>query len=91
VDTIKQWARIKGVEIIEEHAMPDHIHLCVSIPPKYSVARVQILNRSTVLIGLGIAYMETGRLHEVESAFNNTLRVLHSFSATELQQCAKEL
>ena len=38
VDTIKQWARIKGVEIIEGYAMPDHIHLCVSIPPKYSVA-----------------------------------------------------
>ena len=38
VDTIKQWARIKGIEIIEGHAMPDHIHLCVSIRPKYSVA-----------------------------------------------------
>jgi len=38
VDTIKQWARIKGIEIIEGHAMPDHIHLCGSIPPKYSVA-----------------------------------------------------
>ena len=37
VDTNKQWARMKRVEIIECHAMPDHIHLCVSIPPKYSV------------------------------------------------------
>ena len=26
VDTIKKWARIKEVEIIEGHAMPDHIH-----------------------------------------------------------------
>ena len=40
VDTIKQWARIKGIEIIEGHAMPDHIHLCISIPPKYWVAHV---------------------------------------------------
>ena len=24
VETIKQWARIKGIEIIEGHAMPDH-------------------------------------------------------------------
>ena len=40
VETIKQWARIKGIEIIEGHAMPDHIHLCISIPPKYSVAHV---------------------------------------------------
>ncbi|BBO77834.1 hypothetical protein DSCW_52510 [Desulfosarcina widdelii] len=38
VNTIKQWARIKGIEIIEGQAMPDHIHLCLSIPPKYSVA-----------------------------------------------------
>jgi putative transposase len=38
VETIKQWARIKGMDIIEGHAMPDHIHLCLSIPPKYSVA-----------------------------------------------------
>ena len=28
----------KGVEIIEAAAMPDHIHLYVAIPPKYSVA-----------------------------------------------------
>ena len=38
VNTIKKWAGIKGVEIIEGHAMKDHIHLCLSIPPKYSVA-----------------------------------------------------
>lgn len=28
----------KGVEIIEAQACPDHIHMLVSIPPKYSVA-----------------------------------------------------
>ena len=27
-----------GVELVEGHAMPDHIHLCLSIPPKLSVA-----------------------------------------------------
>jgi putative transposase len=26
------------IEIIEGHAMPDDVHLCLSIPPKYSVA-----------------------------------------------------
>ena len=26
IDTIKQWSRIKGIEIIEGHAMSDHIH-----------------------------------------------------------------
>lgn len=28
----------KGVEIIEGHPMPDHVHMLVSIPPKISVA-----------------------------------------------------
>ena len=28
----------QGVELAEGHAMSDHIHLCLSIPPKYSVA-----------------------------------------------------
>ena len=45
VDTIKQWERIKGIEIIEGNAMPDHIHLCASIPPKYSFAHtIGLLN-----------------------------------------------
>jgi len=26
------------VELVEGHALPDHVHLCLSIPPKYSVA-----------------------------------------------------
>jgi len=27
------------VEIIEGHLMPDHIHMLVSIPPKYSISQ----------------------------------------------------
>ena len=30
----------KGVILEEAHAMPDHIHLLLSIPPKFSVASV---------------------------------------------------
>jgi putative transposase len=26
------------VELVEGHAMPDHVHLCLSIAPKFSVA-----------------------------------------------------
>jgi REP-associated tyrosine transposase len=26
------------IELVEGHAMPDHVHLCVGIPQKYSVA-----------------------------------------------------
>lgn len=35
---IKDLCKWKGVEIIEGHMMPDHIHLLVSIPPKMSVS-----------------------------------------------------
>ena len=37
---IRQLCRQKGVEIVEGHTMPDHIHLVLNIPPKYSVAMV---------------------------------------------------
>jgi len=41
-----------GVELIEGHAMPDHVHLCLSIPPKYSVANTvgRIKGKSAVRI-----------------------------------------
>ncbi|MGA2497588.1 MAG: IS200/IS605 family transposase [Tepidisphaeraceae bacterium] len=28
----------RGIVLVEGHAMPDHVHLCLAIPPKYSVA-----------------------------------------------------
>ena len=31
----------KGVEIIEAQACPDHIHMLISIPPKYSVSQIR--------------------------------------------------
>ena len=35
---IRDLSRQKGIELLEGHAMPDHIHLLLSIPPKFSVA-----------------------------------------------------
>lgn len=37
-DILKQLCRYKGVEILEGHMMPDHIHLLLSIPPKMAVS-----------------------------------------------------
>ena len=37
-EIIKILCKYKGVEIIEGHMMPDHVHLLVSIPPRISVA-----------------------------------------------------
>ena len=35
---LRELCRQRGIELLEGHAMPDHVHLCLSIPPKYSVA-----------------------------------------------------
>jgi putative transposase len=37
-EIIRELCRQRELEIIEGHSMPDHIHACISIPPKYSVA-----------------------------------------------------
>jgi putative transposase len=33
-------ARQKECQILEGHLMPDHVHVCIAIPPKYAVASV---------------------------------------------------
>ena len=35
---IQELCKWKGVEIIEGHLMPDHVHLLLEIPPKMSVS-----------------------------------------------------
>ena len=30
--------RQRGVELVEGHAMGDHVHMCLSIPPKFSIS-----------------------------------------------------
>jgi putative transposase len=37
-EILQELCRQRDFGIIEGHAMPDHIHSCISIPPKYSVA-----------------------------------------------------
>ena len=38
-EIIKDLRKWKGLEIIERHMMPDHVHLLVSVPPKYSISQ----------------------------------------------------
>jgi len=35
-----ELARQKECRIVEGHLMPDHVHICIEIPPKYAVASV---------------------------------------------------
>ena len=37
-EIFRTLCKYKGVEIIEGHLMPDHVHMLVSIPPKISVS-----------------------------------------------------
>lgn len=37
---IRDLCKWKGIEIIEGHMMPDHVHLLVSVPPKYSISQI---------------------------------------------------
>ena len=45
-------AKRKGIEIIEAEACPDHIHMFVRIPPKYSVAEIMgyLKGKSSLMI-----------------------------------------
>ena len=35
-----ELARQKECRIVEGHLMPDHVHMCIEIPPKYAVASI---------------------------------------------------
>ena len=35
---LRDLCRQRGVELLEGHSVADHVHMCLSIPPKYSVA-----------------------------------------------------
>lgn len=37
-EILRQLCHYKGVELIEGHMMPDHVHMLVSIPPKISIS-----------------------------------------------------
>ncbi len=39
-EILRDLCRQRGVEIIEGHLMPDHVHMCLRVPPKFSIAMV---------------------------------------------------
>ena len=47
-----ELARQKGCSIIEGHMVTDHVHMCISIPPKFPVASIIgfIKGKSTIAI-----------------------------------------
>jgi len=51
---IRELAKQKGIEIIEGNAGIDHVHLVISIPPKFSIANTMgfLKGKSAILIHL---------------------------------------
>ena len=49
---LRQLCEWKGVEIIEAEVCPDHVHMCVKIPPKMSVSGFMgfLKGKSSVII-----------------------------------------
>ena len=49
---LRKLCEYKGVEIIEAEACPDHIHMLVSIPPKYSISQIMgyLKGKSSLMI-----------------------------------------
>ena len=39
-EILRQLCQQKGVEILEAQLCPDHVHMLLSIPPKYSVSQI---------------------------------------------------
>ena len=49
---LRKLCQQKGIEIIEAKACPDHIHMLISIPPKYSVSQIMgyLKGKSSLMI-----------------------------------------
>ena len=49
---LRRLCEQKGVEILEANACPDHIHMLLSIPPKYSVSQIMgyLKGKSSLMI-----------------------------------------
>lgn len=49
---LRKLCEYKGIGIIEAKACSDHIHMCLTIPPKYSVANIigYLKGKSTMII-----------------------------------------
>jgi len=49
---LKELCRRFEVELVEGHVMADHVHMCLGIPPKYSVAHTvgKLKGKSAIMI-----------------------------------------
>ena len=75
--------KYKGVEILEGHLMPDHVHMLVSIPPKISVANFMgyLKGKSSLMIFDKHANLKYKRVLHKE-CYNDILQLRSSLCNT---------
>jgi len=77
-EVFKELARHKEAEVVEGHLRPDHVHICVSIPPKIAVANVvgYMKGKSAITIArrfMGRARNFTGEVFWARGYFVSTV------------------
>ena len=60
-EVFKQLARQKESKIEEGHLLPDHVHMMISVPPKYAVSQVVGFIKGKSAIHLARVYGERKR------------------------------
>jgi len=60
-EVFRELARRKESEVLEGHLMPDHVHMMLSIPPKYAVSQVVGYIKGKSAIHVARVYGETKR------------------------------
>lgn len=63
----RDLASQREVEILEGHLLPDHVHMCMSIPPKYSVSGVVGFMKGKRAISIARQFMSKSRNYSGES------------------------
>jgi putative transposase len=57
-DELRKLCAWLGVGILEGHVRSDHIHLCLSIPPKYSISEIAATLKGKVAIRMFNRYLK---------------------------------
>ena len=77
-EVFRELVKHKESEVVEGHLMPDHVHMCLSIPPKYAVSNVvgYIKGKSAITIArrfVGRARNFTGEVFWARGYFVSTV------------------
>jgi len=67
-EVFRNLAKQKECVVIEGHTMPDHVHMLISIPPKYAVSQVVGFIKGKSAIHLARVYGSVGGFHGLRDA-----------------------